>query len=492
MVFKDLVNCISNYSNLFIGEEVENVDVTGIYIDSRKCDLNSMFVAYKGAVVDSHDFVLEAYKRGARFFVLNFVPYGLESMEDISYIVVKDSRESLALCSKVFYKYNDDVNLIGVTGTNGKTSTTHYIHKILNDCGIYAGSIGTLGVYCKDEKIDKSITASTTPEYVELIDILDYCKSKNVNNCVMEVTSHALYYKKVFNLKFKVGVFTNLTQDHLDFHKTMDNYFDEKCKLFKMCDVAFINIDDSWGEKLVGISPAKNYTYSIEDDKECDFKAKDITVTDKYVEFTVNLNGVDEKFKLNVPGKFTVYNALSAVLVANISYGISANKIRRVFESMAGVPGRMYTVPSEKDFTVVVDYAHTPDALEKVIQSAKEVTSGRVVTIFGCGGDRDRTKRPIMCEIATRLSDFTIITSDNPRTEEPMNIINDVTKGVVSGSSYVEIIDREEAIKYAIENAVKNDFIIIAGKGHEDYQIIGTEKIHFDDVEIAKKYLGTK
>lgn len=488
MTFKELVNCISEYSNLYISEKVKEFSVTGIYIDSRKCQENSMFVAYKGEVVDSHNFVLDAYKLGARFFVLNFVPYLLENLQDISYIVVKDSREALALCSKTFYKYDDEVNLIGITGTNGKTSTTHFIHKLLLENGIGAGSIGTLGVYCNDEKIDKSITASTSPEYVELIDILDHYEKNGVNNCVMEVTSHALHYKKVYNLKFKAGIFTNLTQDHLDFHKTMENYFEAKAKLFKMCEVGFVNIDDSYGEKLVSQNACKFYTYSVE--KESDYKAYDLDITDKSVAFSVKLNGAEERFKINVPGLFTVYNSLSSILVANIIYGISPSDIRKVFENMAGVPGRMYTVTEKENFTLVVDYAHTPDALEKVIQSAKGVAKGRVVTVFGCGGDRDKTKRPIMGNIATSLSDFSIITSDNPRTEVPEEILKDVVSGVkVESSKYLEVVDREEAIKYAILNAQENDFIIIAGKGHEDYQIIGTTKIHFDDVIVARKYL---
>ncbi len=488
MTFKELVNCISEYSNLYISEKVKDVSVTGIFIDSRKCTLNSMFVAYKGETQDSHNFVIDAYKLGARFFVLNFVPYQLENLQDISYIVVKDSREALALCSKTFYKYNDYVNLIGITGTNGKTSTTHFVHKLLLENGIGAGSIGTLGVYCNDEKIDKSITAATSPEYVELIDILDHYNKQGVNNCVMEVTSHALHYKKVYNLKFKAGLFTNLTQDHLDFHKTMENYFEAKAKLFKMCEVGFINADDKWGVKLLESNPCKCYTYSVEADS--DYKAYDLDITDKSVAFSVKLSGVEERFKINVPGLFTVYNALGSILVANVIYGIEPSKIRAVFEKMSGVPGRMYTVTEKENYTVVVDYAHTPDALEKVIESARKVAKGRVVTVFGCGGDRDKTKRPIMGNIATSLSDFTIITSDNPRTEEPNSILKDVVAGVkASKDAYIEIVDREEAIKYAIENAKENDFIIVAGKGHEDYQIIGTTKIHFDDVEVARKYL---
>ncbi|MFV0520301.1 MAG: UDP-N-acetylmuramoyl-L-alanyl-D-glutamate--2,6-diaminopimelate ligase [Lachnospirales bacterium] len=488
MTFKELVNCISEYNNLYISEKVKDVSVTGIFIDSRKCTLNSMFVAYKGETQDSHNFVLDAYNLGARFFVLNFVPYQLENLKDISYIVVKESREALALCSKTFYKYEDYVNLVGITGTNGKTSTTHFIHKILVENGIGAGSIGTLGVYCNEEKIDKAITASTSPEYVELIDILDHLNKNKVSNCIMEVTSHALFYKKVYNLKFKVGVFTNLTQDHLDFHKTMENYFEAKTRLFKMCEVAFVNVDDEWGQKLSSKLPCKGYTYSIE--KDSDYKAYDLDITDKSAAFSVVLDGKEERFKINVPGIFTVYNTLSSILVANVVYGIKPYDIRKVLEKGLGVPGRMFTVTDKENYTVVVDYAHTPDALEKVISSARKVCKGRVVTVFGCGGDRDKTKRPIMGNIATSLSDFSIITSDNPRTEVPSDIIKDVVSGVeVSKDKYIEVVDREEAIKYAISNAKENDFIIIAGKGHEDYQIIGKEKIHFDDVLVAKKYL---
>ncbi len=472
MVFKDVVSCVQEYSGLHIGEKVLNVDVEGIFLDSRKCKKNSMFVAYQGANDNSHNFVGDAYDNGARFFILNYVPYTLESKDDISYIVVKDSRDALALCSRAFYNYNDDVNLIGITGTNGKTSTTHFIHKILLECGINTGSIGTLGVLCNDSHLDKAISASTTPEYPELIDILNTFKNKGVNNCVMETTSHALCLKKVHELKFKVGVFTNLTQDHLDFHGTMENYFNEKAKLFTMCEDAFINVDDEWGKKLCDKATGKVYTYSAKEGVQSDFKAKDVIVTDKDVQFSLKLHGVDETFKINIPGLFTVYNTMVAILVANVSYGISAKAIREVFDNMAGVPGRMQSVPSNKDFTVVVDYAHTPDALDNVINSARDVAKGRVVTIFGCGGDRDRKKRPIMADISTKLSDFTIITSDNPRTEKPEEIIKEITEGVVKNSKYTVIVDREEAIKYAINNSQKDDFIIIAGKGHENYQEI--------------------
>ncbi len=489
MVFKDVVSCVKEYKGLHIGKKVLDVDVEGIFLDSRKCKKNSIFVAYKGANEDSHNFVESAYENGARFFILNYVPYILESKEDVSYIVVKDSRDALALCSRAFYDYNDDVNLIGITGTNGKTSTTHFINQILLNCGINVGSIGTLGVLCNNKPLDKTITASTTPEYQELIDILDTFKKNKVFNCVMETSSHALDLKKVYNLKFKAGVFTNLTQDHLDFHGTMENYFNAKAKLFKMCEDAFINVDDEWGQKLCALTNGNLYTYSAKENSNSMFSAKDLVVTEKYVEYTLNLNGVDERFKINVPGKFTVYNTMCAILVANITYGISAEKIRNVFDNMNGVPGRMQTINSNKNVTVVVDYAHTPDALDNVIKSARDISNGRVVTVFGCGGDRDKGKRPIMANVSTSLSDLTIITSDNPRTEKPEEIINEILSGVAENSNFIKIIDREDAIKYAIENAQKDDFIIIAGKGHENYQEINGIKYDFDDVEIAKKYL---
>ncbi len=490
MIFKDVVKCVNEYTGIHIGRKVLDVNVEGIFLDSRKCKKNSMFVAYQGAKMNSHNFVESAYDNGARFFILNYVPYILESKEDISYIIVKDSRDALALCSRAYYNYNDEVNLIGITGTNGKTSTTHFINELLINYNINVGSIGTLGVLCNNKPIDKSISASTTPEYPELIDILDTFKKNKVYNCVMETTSHALELKKVHELKFKVGVFTNLTQDHLDFHSTLESYFMAKAKLFEMCDTSFINIDDEWGVKLLEIAKGKVYTYSAKGDKEVDFCAKDVVVTDKYVEYTLNLNGLDERFKIFVPGQFTVYNTMCAILVANVIYGISAEDIRNIFANMNGVPGRMQSIESEKGFNVVVDYAHTPDALENVIKSAKDVAVGRVVTIFGCGGDRDKTKRPIMAEIATSLSDFTVITSDNPRTEEPSSIIDDILKGACKEAKYITVIDREEAIKYAIENAEPDDFIIIAGKGHENYQEVNGVRYSFDDVEIAKKYLG--
>ncbi len=490
MLFNELVKCISGYSNIHISKNIETQKVSGIYIDSRACSDNSLFVAYKGENVDSHNFIESAYNNGARFFILNYVPFTLSNKDDIAYIVVRDSRVALALSSKHFYNYNDEVNLVGVTGTNGKTSTTHFINQILINTGNSSGSIGTLGVLANNEKIDMKISASTSPEYVELLDILEHYKLNNIDNCVMEVSSHALELKKVFNLKFRAAVFTNLTQDHLDFHKTMENYFLAKSKLFNMCEIGFANADDDWCEQLVNNTTSNIYTFSIDNDS--DFKAYNITVTDTYVEFTVNIKGKPEQFKINVPGKFTVYNLLSAVLVACIAYNIDAEQVRKALNTISGVPGRMQSVHNDKNINVIVDYAHTPDAIENVINSVKEISKGKITTIFGCGGDRDREKRPIMCEIATRLSDYTVITSDNPRTEDPQKIIAEVAMGAVDNSNFTAIIDRKDAIKHAIQNAEENDFVIICGKGHEDYQIIGTEKIDFDDFVVARQILECK
>lgn len=487
MKFNDVVNCLFEYSNVKIADQYKDKEVSGISINSKTCKEDFIFVAYKGEIVDSHNFIMDAYEHGARFFVINYVPFALESMEDVSYVVVKDSRVSLALITKIMYNYNDEVNLIGVTGTNGKTSTTHFINQLLLKSGLNVGSIGTLGVLANDKPVDKEISGSTTPEYVELMEILKYYKEHNIDNCVMEVSSHALELKKVFNLKFKAAIFTNLTQDHLDFHKTMDNYFLAKAKLFNMCDIGFVNADDEWCDKLKGRVTCDCYTFSVE--KDSDFKAYDVKVTNEYVEFTVDIRGKAETFRLNITGTFTVYNALGSILVAMLAYNIPADVVRRELLEITGVPGRLQSVPNNKGINVIVDYAHTPDALENVISSIRKIGDGEIITVFGCGGDRDKTKRPIMANVATSLSDYTVITSDNPRSEDPSKIVTEVALGAKDDSKFITIVDRREAIKHAIENAKKGDFVIICGKGHETYQILKDETIHFDDAEVARELL---
>ncbi len=460
-------------------------DITNIEMDSRKLKQDGCFVAIKGLTVDGHDYIEKAYQNGARFFI---VERDVEiSYADVTVVKVKESRKALAVVAKgVYNNVDENLKLIGVTGTNGKTSTTYFISHILNYVKRKTLSIGTLGVKVGNEDIDLPITASTTPEFTQLFDIFSYANEKNINKVVMEVSSHSLELDKVYGLNFEVGIFTNLTQDHLDFHKTMENYFKAKTLLFKQSKVSIINIDDAYADRVIECATGKVLTYGIE--KECDYQAKNLVLGDTFVEFDLTVSDETQHFKVNVPGRFTVYNLLGTIGAVLNATDLTLSEIAEALLVSTGVPGRVQTINSKKGFSVIVDYAHTPDALEKVIETVRETTTNKIITVFGCGGDRDSSKRPIMGKIATSLSDYSILTSDNPRFEEPENILNDIEKGVV-GDKYIKVIDRREAIQNAIKLANKGDKIIIAGKGHEDYQIIGDKKTHFDDYEITLELL---
>ncbi len=477
--------------NLFQGLEydvlIDNFkgDITNIEMDSRKVKQNGCFVAIKGLTVDGHNYFDKAYENGARFFI---VERDVKvSYDDVTVVKVKESRKALAVVAKCLYEnVDEDLKLIGVTGTNGKTSTTFFISHILNYARRKTLSIGTLGVKVGKDDIDLPIAASTTPEFTQLFDIFTYAKNNGIKKVAMEVSSHSLELDKVYGLNFEVGIFTNLTQDHLDFHNTMDNYLKAKSMLFKQSKVSIINIDDTYADEIIKAATGKVLTYGI--DKPCDYQAKNLVLGDAFVEFDLTVSDVTEHFKVNVPGRFTVYNLLGTIGAVLNATELTLREISKALTVCAGVPGRVQTINSKKGFSVIVDYAHTPDALEKVIETVRETTTGKIITVFGCGGDRDSTKRPIMGKIATQLSDFTMLTSDNPRFENPQDILADIEKGVV-GENYEMIEDRRSAIKAAIKLANTGDKIIIAGKGHEDYQIIGDTKTHFDDYEITLEIL---
>ncbi len=478
-------------SDLLQGLEVEILidnfkgEITNIDMDSRKVAKDGCFVAIAGLQVDGHNYIDKAYENGARFFI---VEHDVKiSHEDVTVVKVKESRKALAVVAKRLYnKVDENLRLIGVTGTNGKTSTTFFISHILNYAKRKTLSIGTLGVKVEKDDIDLPIAASTTPEFTQLFDIFTYANKNDIKNVVMEVSSHSLELDKVYGLSFEVGIFTNLTQDHLDFHGTMENYLKAKSLLFKQSKVSIINVDDSYSEDIIKLATGKVLTYGI--DKTCDYQAKNLVLGDTYVEFDLTVENVTQHFKVNVPGRFTVYNLLGTIGAVLNTTELTLSEIANALEVSAGVPGRVQTINSKKGFSVVVDYAHTPDALEKVIETVRETTTNKIITVFGCGGDRDSTKRPIMGKIATELSDYTILTSDNPRFEEPLDILADIEKGVV-GENYKMVVDRRDAIKEAILFANKGDKIIIAGKGHEDYQIIGKTKTHFDDYETTLELL---
>lgn len=460
--------------DLFTTMEYEgkaDIDIISVECDSRKVKKNSAFVCIKGYETDGHKYAKECAEKGAAVIIAS------EDV-DVCCPVVKviDTRKALAhLCANFYGNPSREFKLVGVTGTNGKTTTTYLIKTVLEEAGKKVGLIGTNSIM-----IGKDVypAARTTPDSFELQGIFRKMADENVDVTVMEVSSHALYLDRVYDCDFDVGVFTNLTQDHLDFHKTMENYMKAKGILFTLCKTGIINADDAASKyyKKIALCPLK--TFGI--DKNADYKAENVHLTERFVEFTLG----EEKYRLNIPGKFSVYNALSAIGALK-ALGIDDKTIIHGLNDAKGVRGRAQVVHISDDFTVIVDYAHTPDGIENILKTARGFAKGRVVILFGCGGDRDNKKRPIMGKIASSLADFCIVTSDNPRTEEPMSIINQILEGVTG--DHIVIENRREAIKYAVENAKKDDVIILAGKGHEDYQIIGKEKIHFDEVEILEE-----
>ncbi len=462
-----------------IGIELENISVTDICYDSRKVKPGALFVAIKGFKSDGHQFIEKALELGAAVIV------GEEDRCGDNYIKVSDTRKFLAVASKNFFDCcADKMKIVGITGTNGKTTTSYLIKQILELKGHKCGLIGTNQILIGNDAIESE---RTTPESRELHELFKRMYDAGTEYVVMEVSSHSLELDRVYGIAFEVGIFSNLTQDHLDFHMTMDNYAKAKAKLFEISKNAAVNADDPYsGVMLEG---AKNVlTYSIE--KDSNLKAEEIKLRERGVTFNVNFKGEERQLRLSIPGQFSVYNALAAATGA-LSLGFSLEDIEKGLVIARGVKGRLEVVPTLTPYTVIIDYAHTPDGLENVINAVRGFARGRVITLFGCGGDRDNTKRPIMGEIAQRLSDYVIVTSDNPRTEEPKAIMEQIVAGMKSGD-YICIENRKDAIKYALDFAKEGDVIILCGKGHETYQIFKEGTIHFDEREVVKECLKAK
>jgi UDP-N-acetylmuramoyl-L-alanyl-D-glutamate--2,6-diaminopimelate ligase len=390
-----------------------------------------------------------------------------------------------------FYRHpSREVKVIGVTGTNGKTTTTHLIKAVLEEHGAKVGILGTLYAKIGDHE---RILGHTTPESVDIEDFIDLVRKEKGEYLIMEVSSHALALGRVDNILFHTAIFTNLTQDHLDYHVTMDNYRDAKLKLFKQIkpqagQFAVINGDDPAAGAFIAASSGSYCTYGI--DHAADITARDIKISIKNSEFKVVSGDVELNLNIKLIGRFSIYNALAAIAFC-LREGIPPATIKDALEKITGIPGRLEVVDCGQDFTVIVDYAHTPDGLENILKTAREVRENRLITVFGCGGDRDRTKRPLMGKIAAEYSDFCIVTSDNPRSEEPESIIDEIIPGVtaVENSHYAKIVDRREAIHQAICLARTGDLVVIAGKGHETYQLVKDQVLHFDDREVAAEYL---
>ncbi|SHH12433.1 UDP-N-acetylmuramoyl-L-alanyl-D-glutamate--2,6-diaminopimelate ligase [Tepidibacter thalassicus] len=463
-----------------------DLNIEDIHYDSRKVSENSLFICVKGFNLDGHKFIQDALDKGSKAFIVEDDVY----IDGYTFVKVKNTRKAMAkISSNFFANPTKHLNLIGVTGTNGKTTITYLLKDVLEYNNEKVGLIGTIKNIIGKREI---ISSRTTPESIELQKYFREMLENGNNYCVMEVSSHSLELNRVDNCEFKIGIFTNLTEEHLDFHKNLDEYRMAKEKLFYKTTVGnLINIDDIYGKKIY--NSIKNLevpvlTYGIEGD--ADIKAENVKIYSTGVEYKL----ITPKYELDVyvpiSGRFTVYNSL-AVIGACYLMDIPKEAILEGLKNTKGVPGRFESVNSSKGFSVIIDYAHTPDAIENILKTAREFVKGKIITVFGCGGDRDKTKRPLMGSISQKYSDLTIVTSDNPRTEDPVKIIEDILRGIDdSKQDYEVIIDRREAINNAINRAESGDIVIIAGKGHENYQIIGREKIHFDDKEVVIEILG--
>ncbi len=458
-------------------------EVSNIRYDSRSVEKGDLFVCVTGFQTDGHKYAKSAVEKGASVIVAEHMAEGMDK-DGLTVVITENTRRALALISAAFYGYpSEKMNVIGVTGTNGKTTTTYLIKTIFDRLGYKTGVVGTIGNMIGDRKLH---TERTTPESLELQELFAEMADEGVTNAIMEVSSHSLALDRVAGVKYSTAIFTNLTQDHLDFHKTMENYMKAKGILFSMADKAVINIDDEAGKYMRSVAKGKVITTGI-DHEDADLRAENISITAEGVSYTLDYEGKQYPVRLNIPGRFSIYNSLGAIGACLLN-GIGMEDILEGLSMNKGVAGRFQSIPNDLGITAIVDYAHTPDGLVNVLDTAHEFAKGRIITVFGCGGDRDRTKRPLMAEAVGRRSDFAIITSDNPRSEDPNAIIDDVEVGIIpTKCPYHRIVDRREAINEAVRMAKEGDIVIVAGKGHEDYQIFPDRTIHFDDAEeIAK------
>ena len=462
----------------------KNLEITGIEHDSRKIKFGNIFVCMEGVHVDGHKFISQARQKGAVAIITARQDF---QSDDVSALIVPDMLKALAVIVPYFYDYpSKNFRVIGVTGTNGKTTTTYMIRAILMAAGYKVGLIGTIQMMIGDEVFP---VKNTTPNVIDLQHTLNEMRDKKVDFVVMEVSSHALSENRIAGIEFDTAIFTNLTQDHLDYHKTMENYRDAKAKLFEIVSRAgtkpnknaVINLDDEAGAVMLEHTLCNKITYGIE--SNCDLRAVDVNVKAEGTSLTVG----DMKLNLHVTGIFNVYNVLAAI-GATSAERISPDVIKSALENFRSVAGRFEKIFADIPFTIIVDYAHTPDGVKNVLETARQIVTNRIITVFGCGGDRDNTKRPIMGRIAAELSDIVIVTSDNPRSENPADIISQIEVGVkekIGDKTFGSIVDRRTAIYRAIKIAEAGDIILILGKGHENYQILKDETIHFDDREVA-------
>lgn len=491
---KELAELVKYLPVQVVKGDISGLKVTGIAYDSRKVEPGFVFVCIEGFKTDGHNYVDSAVKNGAAAVV---AAKAVAVPEGVPLILVDNTRVALALLGAAFYDFpSQSLIMLGITGTNGKTTTTHLIEEILKENGKKVGLIGTIKNKIGDQEL---AVTNTTPESLDLQRLLADMRDAGVSHVVMEVSSHALELQRVAGVEYDLAIFTNITQDHLDFHENMENYLAAKIKLFSGLGKStgkehpkygIINVDDPQSGKIIDQMTAKVITYGI--NKKAEVQGENIDLRAEGVSFDVAAPQGGLHLALNITGLFNVANSLAAVASA-IALGLSLDSVKTALERVPGVAGRLEKVDAGQDFAVLVDYAHTPDSLENILKAAREFTRGRIITVFGCGGDRDRTKRPIMGAASARLSDYTVITSDNPRSEEPLAILGDIEAGVsplIGKDKYTVIPDRREAIGYALKMAKGQDTVLIAGKGHETYQIVGDKVLPFDDREAARELLA--
>lgn len=468
-----------------------NSNIDMIECDSRKIKPNGMFVAIKGFDIDGSLYIKQAIDNGAIAIVIEEGTKikKTDIKENTNIIIVPNTRIALAKMACNFYNNpSRKFKLIGITGTKGKTTTSFMLKSILEKHGNKVGLIGTVANYIGSKNLGES--SRTTPESIELQKLFSQMVEEKVDTVVMEVSSQSLKLHRVDGCEFDYGIFTNFSEDHISpkEHPDMEDYFNSKLLLIKKAKISYINNDDFNVSKIKKLLPECDIrTYGI--DNEANLLAKDITVTNSSVDFKVKIMGKNERVKTGIPGRFSVYNSLAAISVAE-NLGVNAEEIKEALLEVR-VPGRSELVDNKKGLTIMIDYAHSPESLQSILNAVKSYTRGRVISVFGCGGDRDPGKRPIMGEISGKTADFTIITSDNPRTEDPEKIVKQIEVGIVkTKGKYVTIVNRTEAIKHAIEIANKNDIIVLAGKGHETYQEINGKKYPYDERQIIKEIIG--
>ncbi len=466
-------------------------EINGIESNSKEIKEGYLFIAIKGFDTDGHQYIKGAIENGATAIMMEdgYDVKQLAIPEEITIIMVQNTRRALAICSANFYgNPSKKFKLIGVTGTKGKTTTTFMIKEILEKAGKKVGLIGTIAIYREGRKIKDS--ARTTPESLELQREFAEMADAGVEVVVMEVSSQSLKLHRVDACEFDMVLFTNFSEDHISpkEHPDMEDYFQSKLKLFEMCKTGIVNTDDLYGAKIPNLFPNHHIiTYGI--DNFANVLAKDITITNSYVDFKVKITDKNERVKTGIPGRFSVYNSLAAICVAQ-KFGVLPVTIKEALEEVR-VPGRSELVNNKRELSIMIDYAHSPESLQNILQAVKSYTRGKVISVFGCGGDRDSSKRPIMGEISGRIADFTFITSDNPRTEDPQEIVKQIEEGMKkTKGKYKVIVDRTEAIRSAIQMATKKDIIVLAGKGHEPYQEINGVKYSYDERVIVNEIIN--